>query len=85
MALPDGAGWRLMAGVGFLAGIGFTLSIFIAGLAFDDPALDDAAKVGILAASALAGALGAAVLGLRLPVSGRVGGEPRTAWSAARR
>ena len=65
LALPDGVGWRHMTGVGFLAGIGFTVSIFIAGLAFDASALDDAAKVGILAASVLAGGLGAAVLGLR--------------------
>ena len=64
LSLPGGIGWRHLLGVGFLAGIGFTVSIFIAGLAFDDPGLDDAAKVGILLASTLAGALGAAILGL---------------------
>ncbi|MBA2626287.1 MAG: Na+/H+ antiporter NhaA [Acidimicrobiia bacterium] len=64
LALPDGVRWRHLAGIGLLAGIGFTVSIFITGLAFDEPALDDAAKLGILAASVLAGGLGAAVLGL---------------------
>ena len=64
LSIPGGIAWRHLLGVGFLAGIGFTVSIFIAGLAFDDPDLDDAAKVGILLASTLAGALGAAILGL---------------------
>lgn len=64
LSLPGGIGWRHLLGVGCLTGIGFTVSIFIAGLAFDDPDLDDAAKVGILLASTLAGALGAAILGL---------------------
>lgn len=59
--LPDGAAWRHMLGVACLAGIGFTMSLFIAGLAFDG-ALLDAAKVGILVASATAGVVGLAVL-----------------------
>lgn len=42
-----------------LAGIGFTVSLFITSLAFERPELQDAAKVGILAASLLAGLLGA--------------------------
>nr|HEV8115398.1 Na+/H+ antiporter NhaA [Acidimicrobiales bacterium] len=72
LPLPDGVGFRHLAGVGLLAGIGFTVSIFIAGLAFEDRATDDAAKVGILAASLIAGVLGAALLS-----TGRatVGGE----------
>jgi NhaA family Na+:H+ antiporter len=51
-----------MAGVGMLAGVGFTVAIFIADLAFDDRALTDAAKIGILAASLLAGIIGAVFL-----------------------
>jgi NhaA family Na+:H+ antiporter len=49
-------------GYGFLAGIGFTMSLFIAMLAFDDPALVDAAKQGIIAGSLLAGVAGALIL-----------------------
>ena len=41
-----------------LAGIGFTVAIFVAGIAFDDPALDDRAKIGVFAASLLAGIVG---------------------------
>ncbi|HNU02468.1 MAG TPA: Na+/H+ antiporter NhaA [Acidobacteriota bacterium] len=63
--LPTGADWRDVAGVGALAGIGFTVSIFIDGLAFADPIIVDAAKMGILLASLAAGVLGAAILGLR--------------------
>jgi NhaA family Na+:H+ antiporter len=62
LALPEGMSWRHLGGVSALAGIGFTVSIFIAGLAFEDPLANDAAKVGILVASLLAGAVGAAVL-----------------------
>jgi Na+:H+ antiporter, NhaA family len=60
--LPEGATWRGIAGVAAVAGIGFTVSLFITGLAFDDPGLQDEAKVGILAAAIVAGALGAVVL-----------------------
>jgi NhaA family Na+:H+ antiporter len=56
--LPSGAGWRHMAGLGMVAGIGFTVSLFIAGLAFDDEAVLNSAKLAILGASALAGASG---------------------------
>ena len=67
LGLPEGVGWRHLAGVGLLAGIGFTVSIFVAGLAFADPGADDAAKVGVLAASVLAGAAGAGVLAWSRP------------------
>ncbi len=60
--LPEGVGWRDIVGAGALAGIGFTVSIFIAGLAFADPVVTDASKAGILAASLTAGLLGAAIL-----------------------
>jgi NhaA family Na+:H+ antiporter len=58
--LPEGAGWAHIAGVGAVAGIGFTVSLFIAGLAFESPVLLDDAKAGILTASAVAAVLGAA-------------------------
>ena len=63
--LPRGVGWLEMAGVGLLAGVGFTVSIFISGLAFSDPVLVDEAKVGILAASITAGILGYTALAAR--------------------
>ena len=63
--LPAGVTWRHVLGVSFLTGIGFTMSIFIANLAFGPGPLLDSAKVGILAASVASGALGALVL-LRL-------------------
>jgi NhaA family Na+:H+ antiporter len=57
--LPTGAGWRALHGVSWLGGIGFTMSLFIAGLAFAGaPALLDHAKIGILAASLVAGTIG---------------------------
>lgn len=59
--LPDGATWRGVAMVGCLAGIGFTMAIFIAALAFPDAGLLAAAKGAILAASLVAGVLGYAI------------------------
>jgi Na+:H+ antiporter, NhaA family len=56
--LPPGVNWRGVAVVGCLGGIGFTMSIFIAGLAFADPQLLAVAKFAVLLASALAAALG---------------------------
>jgi Na+:H+ antiporter, NhaA family len=60
--LPDGVSWRHMYGVAWLGGIGFTMSLFVAELAFPDPALEDAAKIGILLASVIAGCGGFVVL-----------------------
>jgi NhaA family Na+:H+ antiporter len=60
--LPEGVGWSQMVGVAALAGIGFTVSLFITSLAFQTQVVQDAAKVGILAASLLAGLLGAVLL-----------------------
>jgi len=60
--LPDGVAWRQMVGIGAVAGIGFTVSLFVTGLAFDDVALQDEAKIGILAASTVAGIVGAVLL-----------------------
>ena len=59
-ALPSGLGWGHMLLAGLLAGIGFTMAIFIATLAFDNPELLDAAKLGVLLASATAAVLGLA-------------------------
>ena len=60
--LPTGCGWRQMVGVSAIAGIGFTVSLFIAELAFTQPLLADEAKIGIFAASIVAGGLGFAIL-----------------------
>lgn len=56
--LPPGVTWSGVGLVGLLAGIGFTMSIFIAGLAFEDIALLGAAKLGVLLASSIAAVLG---------------------------
>jgi NhaA family Na+:H+ antiporter len=56
--LPPGVTWLGLLVVGALAGIGFTMSIFIAMLAFDDSNLLGAAKLGILLASLVAGVIG---------------------------
>ena len=56
--LPRGIGWRHVYGAGWLAGIGFTMSLFISDLAFDDGGLVDAAKLGILVASLISGVVG---------------------------
>jgi NhaA family Na+:H+ antiporter len=61
-ALPEGVEWAHMAGVGCLAGLGFTMSLFIAALGFGDSPLLEAAKLGILTASLLAGVLGFTLL-----------------------
>jgi NhaA family Na+:H+ antiporter len=60
--LPDGVTWHHVYGVSWLAGIGFTMSLFIAGLAFGASPLLSTAKVGILVASIIAGVVGGLVL-----------------------
>jgi NhaA family Na+:H+ antiporter len=60
--LPQAVNWRSLLGYGFLAGIGFTMSLFIAMLAFEDTASVNAAKRGIIAGSLLAGVAGAVML-----------------------
>ncbi len=60
--LPRGIGWRHIYGAGWLAGIGFTMSLFISDLAFPDGSLVEDAKLGILAASLIAGVVGWTIL-----------------------
>jgi len=57
-SLPEGVNWKNLYGAGILAGIGFTMSLFIAGLAFSDPTLIDLSKIGILTGSLLSGIVG---------------------------
>jgi len=60
--LPEDVGWRHVHGTARLAGIGFTMSLFIADLAFDDDVLLGSAEVGILAASVITDLAGYALL-----------------------
>ena len=61
-SLPRNVNWTSLFGYACLAGIGFTMSLFIATLAFDDAELVDAAKRGIIAGSLVAGVAGAVLL-----------------------
>lgn len=60
--LPIAASWAQVFGIALLCGIGFTMSLFIGLLAFDDPALQNRVKFGILAGSLIAGVIGYVVL-----------------------
>lgn len=60
--LPANSTWKQITGVALLAGVGFTMSLFISGLAFTHPEMVDQAKYGILLASLIAGILGVIVL-----------------------
>lgn len=55
---PAGATWAQMVGVGMLGGVGFTVALFVTELAFEPGILADEAKIGILAASLIAGVVG---------------------------
>jgi NhaA family Na+:H+ antiporter len=68
-ALPERANWQHITGVALLAGVGFTMSLFIAGLAFDDAMFIDQAKYGILLASVTSGVLGIVFLKRIAPVA----------------
>ena len=70
--LPEGVSWGILAAGGVLAGIGFTMSLFIAGLALSEPLLL-AAKIGILTGSALCAVLGSALLLWLLPRPAQTG------------
>jgi NhaA family Na+:H+ antiporter len=60
--LPEGVTGAHLVGVGLIGGIGFTMSIFVASLAFAEPAMLDAAKLGVLGGSLVAAVAGSAVL-----------------------
>ncbi len=61
-SIPPGVSLRQLYGLACLAGIGFTMSLFIGGLAFTDPARIEAVKMGVLAGSFLSAIIGLAVL-----------------------
>ncbi len=67
--LPAGASWSQLYGVAALTGIGFTMSLFIGGLAFDDPDMSVAVRVGVLVGSFASALLGYAVLAFWRPRS----------------
>jgi NhaA family Na+:H+ antiporter len=60
--LPEEANWRMMVAIATVAGIGFTVSLFVAELAYEPGSLQDAAKIGVLAASAVAAIIGGTAL-----------------------
>ncbi len=60
-ALPEGVNWRMVLGIGGVAGIGFTISLFIAELAFADAVATEQASLAILAASIVSGLFGYAI------------------------
>ena len=66
-SLPADMKWKHLVGAGFLGGIGFTMSIFIALLAYDDIELINSSKIAVLIASAIAGIIGYLWLRKTLP------------------
>ena len=60
--LITGATWSMILGVGFLGGIGFTMSLFISALSFTEPVFQEYAKIGIIGGSLVSGICGYAVL-----------------------
>ena len=67
--MPTGTRWAHIVGLGTVAGIGFTVALFVTALAFQDPRMGDVAKVGIFAGSLVAALAGAAILlSTRAPV-----------------
>jgi NhaA family Na+:H+ antiporter len=73
--LRSDVGWGDLAGMGMTAGIGFTVALFIAELAFTDPQLLDEAKIAILAASLVAGVAGYFILRIA-PAPGEAPDDP---------
>ncbi len=73
--LPEGMGWVELYGISCLAGIGFTMSLFIGGLSFADPVLAADVRIGVLAGSTVSALLGYAILAR----ASRPAGEPAPA------
>jgi NhaA family Na+:H+ antiporter len=71
--LPRGLSFRHLLVLGVVAGIGFTMALFVAQLAFVDPSRLAAAKLGVLCASGLAAVLGLALGRLLLPAATATG------------
>jgi NhaA family Na+:H+ antiporter len=76
---PDAYSWGQLAGAGALAGIGFTMSLFIAGQAFPDAGDFAAAKIAVFAASILAALAGVAIFW----IAGRAADDDRTPQASA--
>ncbi len=72
-SLPQGVNWIHMLGAAILGGVGFTMAIFVANLAFEDELLVTTAKLGILSASLLAGIIGFVFLYLQARVAKKQG------------
>lgn len=79
--LPAGVRWPHIIGAAWLGGIGFTMSLFIAQLAFTDPLLVVQAKLGVLLASAIAATVGLAWL---LVTTGKPASDPQLAHTTQR-
>ena len=67
--LPPGTTWWHVLGLSAVAGIGFTVALFVAGLAFEDPELKELSKVGIFAGSLIAGIVGTVILSRSRPTT----------------
>jgi NhaA family Na+:H+ antiporter len=74
-AMPYGVSWGQILGMGFIAGVGFTMSLFIGVLAFDNEATVDLVRLGVLSGSLVAGFIGAVILASYKPASAYSGGE----------
>ena len=67
VCLPQGSNWKAFASVCMLCGIGLTVSIFIAGLSYDNIGLLNEAKLGILCGSIISAIIGCLLLNRYLP------------------
>jgi NhaA family Na+:H+ antiporter len=84
--LPGGTTWRHVFGLSMVAGVGFTVALFVTSISFTDPALADSAKIGILLGSAVAGVAGYLFLrAIPTPAESEAGAEldpePRRKWT----
>ena len=67
--LPHGANWAHVWGVACLAGIGFTMSLFIGGLSFESQELMNQVRIGVLSGSVVSGIMGFVILRMASPVT----------------